>query len=244
MRPSTNEERYFAGPESLTRDPKPGDIFGCDTRYSSFSVELAAKGRRQWPWVPLVLAGARPDALREVRDRSGCAWACLASESLPSTDEAATLAQARKSPGLDQVLELLDAMRIRTLSVRHLRAALTSASRHRSTHSRHLRTVGAVTLHEWRDLVWLVHGAHAMGGRNRFLPRHARWTVDRTAEELGCDVRTLRGRLRRLTGSSVARFLREPVWEWVVAEFVRFRLDCPPAHFAHNEARLTPGKAS
>jgi hypothetical protein len=59
--------------------------------------------------------------------------------------------------------------------------------------------------------------------------------MDRIAASAACDVRTLRRRVRQLTGSAPLRIGKELAWEWTIAEFARVRLQIDLAH-RQNEA--------
>ena len=217
--PRDTDFRYLASDPTVSpKLPRPGDVFVCRPHSSTEWLQEVRSTFKRWPWVPVVLVGPPTESLQAVRAevarRGG--WVTLDGDA--STTDVIAALKGRPCPELADVLELLTALAGEPALGLGVARALRGDTTHRSTVSRRLRRVTGIQRLQWIQLVWLAGAAHRLGGVGRRW-RPSRWTVDRIADELCCDVRTLRRRVWHLTGTSPARLANEIAWEWVVAQF-------------------------
>jgi hypothetical protein len=219
--PSRRQTRLLmSGPTIQDPPPRPGDALICSASNAAVDLGNVISSRIRWPWLPIVVVDENTTIVEAAAQGAPCPWGCIAIPRGASMDDAIAALRSRIAPELSDVLDLLGAILVDGPFAAQVGNALGSRTIHRSTTSRRLRLVTRIRRRDWTHLAWMVGAAHRLGGFGA-RPGQGRWTVDRIANELGCDVRTLRRRLWLVAESTVARLRAEVVWEWVVAEFAR-----------------------
>lgn len=200
--------------------PSPGDAQVADLSISPGSHH-ALQHVEQAPWAPVIVL------LGKVRLTPGLAtvlvglrspaafleWARPAVELAPA--QLATALRSRRAPDAAAIASYLQMRNLRSWFVGEVHDCLSeatgSSTDRRSTLYRRLVAEGPLTPRDWRALLDIVRFVH-------HLPDHG---VERAAYSEGRDPRTMRSRLERLTGSTIAEARFRFGWEWALEDTLR-----------------------